>query len=275
MWRNSIFFCLLVTSFRVENGNGYVIDESRYSYDIPSRDSQYGYYVQLESYKTNSIERYCGGALISNEWILTSCNCIRNADRVVLRAGNGTGDGFVYTVDATSLYVHEMYQADHGIADIGLVKLPEFVKYSKTVQKIELSDRCDEESYSDDVLVVTSDFTQNEKEKINFPMASAASFKSIPFAKCQKNYPIFTSKSSKSVLCVESKASAKQHVGDGGRILIRPKGNQLIGVFNFCHGEFSDNDNTLVFRYVAAYYDFIAKHTGLDLPNCANDEFMI
>lgn len=247
--------------------NGGIDDIHRFNFGIPSRDGQYAYYVQLEAIKENSLNRSCGGALLNNEWVLTSCNCILNADQVTLRMGNSVDNGYVVTVQSENLYIPEKCQPEHRIADIGLIKLTEWIKFSETIQKIDLPSRCEQPEIMD-VSIISNDETNI------YPKARSTPYKTIPFVDCQKTYRDLTFRSKKSVYCVKSNGNTISQLGSGGRILMSPKGNVLLGVFNFCHEEYYSNDYPLVFRNVVAHYDFISKYTGMDLPKCGNDELM-
>ncbi|XP_063919552.1 chymotrypsin-like isoform X2 [Zophobas morio] len=104
------------------------------------------YQAFLEFY-TETSGRYCGGSVISQNYVLTSAACANNTVEVLVTLG--AHDIFLtestqINVFSTDIIVHEHYGEDYGrLNDIAVVKLPKTIDYTFAIQPITLPKRAD------------------------------------------------------------------------------------------------------------------------------------
>jgi secreted trypsin-like serine protease len=91
-------------------------------------------------YKTTEHGRYfCGGALISNEWILTAGHCVEDGLRFSIQLGShtlSTTDGNRVVLTANTSVLHPDFDSMTLQNDVGLIKLNEPVQLSDYISTI-------------------------------------------------------------------------------------------------------------------------------------------
>ncbi|XP_969734.1 brachyurin [Tribolium castaneum] len=105
-----------------------------------ARASQFPYSAGIISnYPTGSF--FCGGALISNQWILTAAQCIINATQLTIYLGSNKIDGNDpnrVTVATATYVTHPDYNPDTLENDVGLVRLRLPVEFNEYISAINL-----------------------------------------------------------------------------------------------------------------------------------------
>uniref|UniRef100_A0A336KE49 CSON008302 protein n=1 Tax=Culicoides sonorensis TaxID=179676 RepID=A0A336KE49_CULSO len=99
--------------------------------DAPDGVAPYQVSIQLKFNKQHS----CGGAIISDRWILTAAHCLdfTSSDNLTNLKGNGS------YVDIEKTIWHEFWNKPQFANDIGLIKLSEALTFNENVQPIEFS----------------------------------------------------------------------------------------------------------------------------------------
>ncbi|XP_043256099.1 trypsin-7-like [Colletes gigas] len=114
-----------------------LVDESRIVGGQPARIDEHPYQVSL---RFNN-RHVCGGAIISEVWIVTAAHCVQSAfvRFVSIKAGtsNLTDKGTV--IVAKQIISHEMYDPRSADYDIALVRLEKPLVYSSRVRPIPLA----------------------------------------------------------------------------------------------------------------------------------------
>jgi secreted trypsin-like serine protease len=91
-------------------------------------------------YKTTEHGRYfCGGALISNEWILTAGHCVEDGVRFSVQLGShtlATNDANRVVLTANTSVLHPDFDSMTLQNDVGLIKLNEPVQFSDYISTI-------------------------------------------------------------------------------------------------------------------------------------------
>lgn len=201
---------------------------------------------------TGKINNTCSGAIVSVEWILTSCNCLYNANKIEVHLE----DGFKFSLNPDKIEFHEQCRPEYKYGDIALINIPDSISLKYNFQTISLPLNCDLNDENITMSIVSS--TIYEEADYPFYKFSVPAI-GVPKAECEKIYSKLIEDDS--IYCVRAKST----LGDGGKILIEPKRNVLLGLFNF-----SDCDNVypLVFRRVEDYIAWIAEHIGFEMPKC-------
>lgn len=101
-------------------------------------------FIAAINVQTSTSRFFCGGALISNEWILTAAQCVYEATQFTIRLGSNNleGDDSNRVTLATSEYViYPDYNPQTLGHDVGLIKLRlpiEFTNYIQPTQHLAL-----------------------------------------------------------------------------------------------------------------------------------------
>jgi len=116
--------------------------------------TDYPWQVEVVNIKNGVVSNSCGGALISNRWVLTAAHCLHNGYSYGVGLGiyNKKSPAAGYKrVLASESYRHEEYYKPYN--DIALLKLPESVPCSDTIRPVCLPQNG--MTFEDEVLTVT------------------------------------------------------------------------------------------------------------------------
>lgn len=99
---------------------------------------QFSYFISFRTNDYDGVFHECGGAIISENFILLAAHCInRNKPLSNYEVAVGANHDEVYKVKA--IYVHEYYVSSILMNDIALVELTTPINFSSTVQPIQLN----------------------------------------------------------------------------------------------------------------------------------------
>ncbi|EFN81463.1 Trypsin-7 [Harpegnathos saltator] len=202
----------------------------------------------------------CGGAIISEDWIITAAHCVRYAGRYpAIKAGTSDLDEEGTLARARRVIVHENYSRRNGDYDIAVIKLEEPLAYSSRIKAIPLASMADDHYARHSMAVVTgwgalrsNGVSTNQLRKVEVPLVSDA--------ECSSLYQ--HRKITPRMLCAgyTSVGGKDACQGDSGGPLVQD--GRLIGIvswgFGCAHPAYPG-----VYTRIAALRDWIEEKTGV------------
>ncbi|XP_076644950.1 trypsin-7 [Halictus rubicundus] len=155
-----------------------VDDESRIVGGHPASIDDHPYQVSLR-YNNRHV---CGGAIISEEWVVTAAHCVQRAFTPLISIKAGTSnlreDGIV--VGAREIITHEMYDPRTSDYDIALIRLKKPLEYGGRVRPILLAPVADHYQAGTKAVVTgwgvlkSNGQLANQLRKVEVPLVSNA-----------------------------------------------------------------------------------------------------
>lgn len=249
--------------------------ESRIYKGFDGERNQFPFFVFLEIDLINGTEvvnTACGGSLISDEWILTAAHCLVDAKEIrihlgalKLRAVFEEGRALLVST-RENFYPHPYFGPNTIINDIGLLRLPVKIEFSKSIKPIQLPNSC-EINENVDVIAMGHGVVKKHTYNDVAPMLQYAPMQTTSMLECYDTYPRMYWR--KSVLCTKSSEERSVCHGDSGGSLVRQNDTTLIGIASFVNVEGCFSGHPQVFTYVVPYHPWISKITGIELIRCA------
>lgn len=231
------------------------------------QDADYGqfpYQVGLSLASSFTKRSWCGGSLISEEWILTAAHCTVGVKRVTVYLGatNRNAPQIKYRVYADDIIVHPKYDDYNIVNDISLIKIP-FTPLSETISVVKLpSISRSYSSYTGDEVIAsgwgkTSDEPTEMIETLQYAELTVASNRV-----CSKYFGRAVKSSN---ICVATPDGVSTCQGDSGGPLVLASTGVQIGLTSFGPAAGCTLGKPVVFTRITNYLDWIQEETNLPL----------
>ncbi|EFA09200.1 serine protease H64 [Tribolium castaneum] len=265
MWFSGALIAYLISFSEgaIRFNDGKTLNEPKVINGNDAQKGQFPWQVEIMSLKTNNRYIYCGGAIISHDWVLTSAVCLDQVKSVTVFSGiNDLNDISGTTTDSKSYIVHEEFDSKTLQNNVGLVKLKTSLIFDENTKAISLSS----DVVGDGVNVTISGWGHSNKDYSSNITAilQYTSVSTIKNSECAKFYgsDIVTT----NVLCTYNPDLVKSPcVNDGGAPLITNPDTdpQHVGIFSFIEDNGCEQNYPAVYTRTAQFLNWIKNKTGV------------
>ncbi|XP_067648238.1 collagenase-like [Eurosta solidaginis] len=225
--------------------------------------NQFPYQAGLELFD-GEIWSFCGGSLISNEWVLTAAHCTLDAISVIVYLGSITRlDAIVrLEVDNSDIKGHPEFDKETFINDIALIKIPA-VTYSAAIQPATFQSKCASSypTYVDETVVASGWGRTSDTSTLCSPVLKFANLKVISNEVCAEKY----SDIDNGMLCTSTVNRVGHCDGDSGGPLVLANSNLQIGIISFHSQDGCGDGLPAGHTRVTSYLNWIQANTRLRL----------
>ncbi|XP_068904406.1 brachyurin-like [Tenebrio molitor] len=260
-------FILFLLSFLITSGHG----KPRQLLQKPSgriiggeiaRAAQFPFSASIYI-STDDGTYFCSGALIDNEWVLTSGQCVDGGKLFTLRLGSNSltaNDASLTRVSSDSYFLHPDFNPETLENDVGLIKLRMPITYSDYIQPINY---ISEISLPDGAQVTTTGWGQISDEAAG--LVDELNYVHLVTLSNEECKLAYGSQVTENMLCVEGNYNEGTCKGDLGSplILYGSRGYTYhVGISSFISTNGCESTDPSGFTRTAPYREWIRNITS-------------
>ena len=222
---------------------------------------QFPYQVGLSLQINHNAFIWCGGSIISTDYLLTAAHCVDNAVGVTVYFGT-TDLNFpdkTVTVDSNSIIIHEGWNVQTFANDIALIRVPT-ITYTDKIQPVQLPAISSSYPSYDEEIVVASGWGNIFDGSGVTDYLQYAYMRVISNAECAKTYGEIVIPS---MMCVSTYYGVSTCQGDSGGPLVLESSNVQIGVTSFASVAGCTVGDPAGFTRITSFLPWIRAYTGI------------
>jgi len=243
--------------------------ETRVVHGSPAVQFQFPWHVSLRITVTNSAHQsFCGGSLISDQFILTAASCLRNVQSIQCDLGSILFSDPLISIHSTQFLTHPQHNANFNTNDVAIIRLPQPVPFSTNIRSINLPTQ----SMAGDTFVdrevyvagfgVTTPNGNIMSENLNFAHKQA-----ISNADCLRDFAgQFIQASTICSIGINSTLQTPCFGDRGGALVSHIAGTWTqVGITSLFHPQGCTGNTAAGFTRVTSFLQWISLNTGIPI----------
>ncbi|KAM8709565.1 hypothetical protein ACLKA7_016380 [Drosophila subpalustris] len=235
--------------------------EGRITNGYSAQEGQFPYQVGLSFSSSGSW--WCGGSIISNQWVVTAAHCTSGASTVIAYFGatERTNARLSYIISSANFRQHASYNPNTLANDISLIQTPT-LGFTSYINKVALPAIASSYStYAGQKAIAsgwgkTSDSASGVTNNLMYN-----TFDIITVAACQATYG--SAVASNNVICIATPNKSSTCQGDSGGPLVLNSNKVLVGVTSFVSSAGCQSGASSGFTRVTSFLNWIKEKSGV------------